>query len=75
MKENDVAFLLWDFLITYLDPAIFISVVHSWVSSEFLGIFLNHEWCFLPAANSFADTILQYLLSWLFKGENILLLA
>lgn len=29
MKENDVTFLLWDFLITYPVPAIFISVVCS----------------------------------------------
>lgn len=75
MKENKVAFFLWDFLITYPFPAIFISIVWSWGGSELLGLFLNHEWCFLPAANSFTETVLQYLLSWSCNGGNILLLA
>lgn len=59
----------------YPFPAIFISVVWSWGGSELLGLFLNHEWRFPPAANSFTETVLQYLFSWSCNGGNILLLA
>lgn len=61
-KENDVTFFLWDFLIAYPLPVILISILCYIARSEFLD-FYYQEQCFLPPANSFTESILQYLLS------------